>query len=102
MSASDTYSTSGPTCPYCGHAETPDGRHYYDDRTDELTCGECGRDYLVEIDNWTSWSCSPKPAPEAPTAPPATSDGGLVGSRAEAHTPSRVTEQSSDRPIGAK
>jgi transcription elongation factor Elf1 len=54
----ECYSRVGPTCPYCGHTETPDDAFYYDEDTTELECGECGQTYDVQVYHSTSWTSS--------------------------------------------
>lgn len=53
----ETYSTDGPTCPYCGHVSNPSEEpSCYDERTDEWTCGSCGEDYQLEVYTLHSWT----------------------------------------------
>lgn len=56
-----TYSTEGPECPYCGCRITPDEGFYHDEnRCTELDCPDCDKTFSVEVNNWTSWRCTPK------------------------------------------
>lgn len=58
LSATRTYSTDGPECPYCGRKYTPDEAHYYDEaRYTEQECDECEKTFKVEVYNSTSWTC---------------------------------------------
>ena len=50
------WNDEGPACPFCGHVETPDEGYYFDEATTNLSCGDCGKDYGVEIFHSTSWT----------------------------------------------
>lgn len=51
-----TYSSEGPTCPYCTRIITPDDGSYYDEhRLRKLTCGGCGRDFDVAVNIHATW-----------------------------------------------
>lgn len=60
--AEETYSTDGPTCPYCGDQITPDEGIYFDEHayTDQ-DCPSCGRHYSVSVYLSASWTCRPTP-----------------------------------------
>ena len=58
LNMSRTYSTNGPTCPYCGRMFTPDEGFYYDAaRYREQDCDECGKTFSVEVHHSTAWTC---------------------------------------------
>jgi len=51
------YSHEGPICPHCKRQFTPDEPFYYDEAAyTEQDCDECGNTFLVEVNNWASWS----------------------------------------------
>jgi len=54
---SETFSSSAPKCPYCGHEQTHDGGWLYDEDLTEIECGRCERTFEVEVSNVTYWTC---------------------------------------------
>lgn len=53
----ETYSTDGPTCPYCGHVSNPSEEpSCYSEDNDEWTCESCGEDYQLEVYVRHSWT----------------------------------------------
>jgi ribosomal protein L37AE/L43A len=55
---SDTYSTDGPQCPYCGRQYTADESHYYDEMNyTEEVCDECDKKFSVSVCSTVAWSC---------------------------------------------
>ena len=61
MTDNYTWSSDGPTCPYCGYEITPDDGFYYNEmRYISETCPECEKEYDVEVYTETSWRCSKK------------------------------------------
>lgn len=59
MKKHDTYATSDPTCPYCGHAEADwwelGGLDENGDTT-EVDCGRCGREYIIQVSRTTTFT----------------------------------------------
>lgn len=52
----------GPTCPYCGEANSAsdsDGLLYNEDTT-EYSCGSCGEEFDINISISFSWTSKPK------------------------------------------
>jgi lysyl-tRNA synthetase class I len=54
----ETYSTSGPICPHCGHEHQHDGGYFYDESLTEFDCEACGKEVEVHVYTSTSWTCS--------------------------------------------
>lgn len=55
-----TWSDEGPKCPYCEDLQVPDEPFYYDESTTTLDCGNCGKEFNVEVYHSVSWSTSKK------------------------------------------
>lgn len=55
----ETYSNDGPTCPHCGHSQTPDEGFYFDEDGDsDWECGHCEKHYrwtYGRIDIWRGY-----------------------------------------------
>lgn len=61
MVEKETYSTSGPVCPYCGYQITPDEGFYFDEtRYTSDECPECEKKFQVSVDHEVTWTCEPK------------------------------------------
>jgi hypothetical protein len=58
----DTYSTAGPLCPYCGHQHRADDPFYYDEGVTQMECEHCDLKFDVRIYTQTSWSCDKREA----------------------------------------
>jgi transposase-like protein len=57
---SDTWSSDGPQCPYCGRQYTADESHYYDEQNyTEEDCDSCGKKFAVEVHTSVYWACEP-------------------------------------------
>jgi uncharacterized protein (DUF2225 family) len=51
-----TYSTEGPTCPYCTTTITPDDGSYYDEHSlEKLTCPVCDEVFSAAVTLSASW-----------------------------------------------
>jgi transposase-like protein len=57
--ASETFSSEGPQCPYCGHTQRADEPGFYADDYEHDTCPKCGKEYEVSVYSTTNWTCSP-------------------------------------------
>jgi transposase-like protein len=69
--AEETYEYEGPKCPYCGLQYTADEAFYYDEaRYTEETCDDCGLTFDVAVYTSTTWTCSPRAAPNGETPNP--------------------------------
>lgn len=52
----EEYSTYGPICPYCEHQHRADDPVYFDERTTEMQCDHCEKEFAVRIYTSTSWT----------------------------------------------
>lgn len=58
LSSTETYSSEGPQCPYCGRQYTADEPGFYDEqRYTEEDCDNCGRKFSVSVNHSTTWTC---------------------------------------------
>lgn len=58
ISSSETFSSEGPQCPYCGCRITPDEGFYYDESSyTEDECPDCEKVFKVETHTSTTWAC---------------------------------------------
>jgi len=55
----ETYSTTGPVCPYCGHTHYPDEAFMFDETGYEFWCGDCEKKFSVQP--YAHWSWESKP-----------------------------------------
>ena len=55
----ETYSESSAICPYCGHKNKPEDSdgYLYDEDTTDWECGECGKEFSVDVYVKFTWSC---------------------------------------------
>lgn len=52
----ETYNHEGPECPHCGHVETTDEAHYFDDMMENMECGVCGKTYACQYIRSDAWA----------------------------------------------
>lgn len=57
MDGAETYSSSGPVCPYCGHNHGDTEPGFFNENLDEMDCDKCGRHFLVSVYISVSWTC---------------------------------------------
>ena len=52
------YSSGGAVCPYCGamHDPADDNNELLDERTDEWTCGQCGKTFVTSVYIRHTWT----------------------------------------------
>lgn len=74
----ETYSTCGPTCPYCGEEWQADEPFMYDETTfTEFECPACEKTMKVRVYIETSWTCEPLPDIEDESYAPDLADDAL-------------------------
>ena len=56
---SETYSDNAAVCPYCDYMNNPEDSdgYLYDEDTTTWECGECEKEFSVDVYRKFTWTC---------------------------------------------